>query len=85
MEQRLIDANAIKLEQGFFEKVDNVPKFYEWLNKQPTVDAVPVDSLRELYDWLCARAKLQCEIEKQWDEALRFIKAYKFDYRVDGE
>ena len=39
---RLIDANAIKLEKGFFEKVDNVPKFYEWLDKQPTVDAVPV-------------------------------------------
>ena len=42
MEQRLIDANAIKLEKGFFEKVDNVPKFYEWLGKQPTVDAVQV-------------------------------------------
>lgn len=42
MEKRLIDANAIKLEKGFFEKVDNVPKFYEWLGKQPTVDAVPV-------------------------------------------
>ncbi len=42
MEQRLIDANAIKLEKGFFEKIDNVPKFYEWLGKQPTVDAVPV-------------------------------------------
>lgn len=42
MEQRLIDANTIKLEKGFFEKVDNVPKFYEWLGKQPTVQAVPV-------------------------------------------
>lgn len=39
---RLIDANAIKLEKGFFEKIDNVPKLYEWLGKQPTVDAVPV-------------------------------------------
>ena len=39
---RYIDADAIKLEKGFFEKVDNVPKFYEWLGKQPTVDAVPV-------------------------------------------
>jgi len=38
---RFIDADAIKLEKGFFEKVDNVPKFYEWLDKQPTVDAVP--------------------------------------------
>lgn len=47
MEQRLIDANAIKLEKGFFEKVDNVPKFYEWLSEQPTVDAVPVVRCRQ--------------------------------------
>lgn len=39
---RLIDADKIKLPQGFFEKIDNVPKFYEWLDKQPTVDAVEV-------------------------------------------
>lgn len=39
---RLIDADKIKLPQGFFEKVDNVPKFYEWLDEQPTVDAEPV-------------------------------------------
>ena len=45
---RLIDADAIKLEKGFFEKVDNVPKFYEWLGKQPTVDAVPVTDVDEL-------------------------------------
>lgn len=53
MEQRLIDANAIKLEKGFFEKVDNVPKFYEWLDEQPTVDAVPAvfinDPFRVVY------------------------------------
>lgn len=35
---RLIDADAIKLEKGFFENIDNVPKFFEWLGKQPTVD-----------------------------------------------
>ena len=35
---RLIDADAIKLPKGFFEKVDNVPKFYEWLNEQPTIE-----------------------------------------------
>jgi hypothetical protein len=39
---RLIDADEIKLLQGFFEKIDNVPKFYEWLDEQPTVDAEPV-------------------------------------------
>lgn len=39
---RLIDADKIKLPKGFFEKVDNVPKFYEWLGTLPTVDAVEV-------------------------------------------
>lgn len=39
---RLVDADEIKLPQGFFEKVDNVPKFYEWLSTLPTVDAVEV-------------------------------------------
>ena len=39
---RPIDADAIKLPKGFFEEVDNVPKFYEWLNEQPTINAVPV-------------------------------------------
>ena len=39
---RLIDADAIKLEKGFFENIDNVPKFFEWLGKQPTIDAVEV-------------------------------------------
>lgn len=38
---RLIDADAIELPRGFFEKVDNVPKFYEWLDKQPTIEAEP--------------------------------------------
>lgn len=35
---RPIDADAIKLSKGFFEEVDNVPKFYEWLNEQPTIE-----------------------------------------------
>ena len=34
---RLVDADVIKLPKGFFEKVDNVPKFYEWLNSLPTI------------------------------------------------
>lgn len=51
MEQRLIDANSIKLEKGFFEKIDNVPKFYEWLGKQPTVDAVQVTRCRDCKYW----------------------------------
>lgn len=39
---RLVDADGIKLPKGFFEKIDNVPKFYEWLGTLPTVDAVEV-------------------------------------------
>lgn len=39
---RLIDADEVRLQKGFFEKVTNVPKFYEWLDSLPTVDAVPV-------------------------------------------
>lgn len=37
---RLVDTDAIKLPKGFFESVDNVPKFYEWLNTLPTIDPV---------------------------------------------
>ena len=44
---RLIDADAVKLPKGFFEKVDNVPKFYEWLDAQPTIDAVPVTRCKD--------------------------------------
>lgn len=33
-----VKADAIKLPKGFFEKVDSVPKFYEWMNEQPTID-----------------------------------------------
>ena len=39
---RLIDADAIKIPKGFFETVDNVPKFYDWLDDQPTIEAEPV-------------------------------------------
>lgn len=34
---RLVDADAIRLPKGFFENVDNVPKFYEWMNGLPTI------------------------------------------------
>lgn len=59
---RLIDADAVKLPEGFFEKVDNVPKFYDWLNSLPTIDAVEVvhahweqDSHGTLYCSRCGR------------------------------
>ena len=35
---RPIDADAIKIPKGFFEKVDTVPKLYEWLDEQPTIE-----------------------------------------------
>lgn len=35
---RYIDADRITLPQGFFEKVDNVPKFNEWLSTIPSAD-----------------------------------------------
>lgn len=44
---RPIDADAIKLPKGFFEAVDNVPKLYEWLNEQPTIDAVTVGAYEQ--------------------------------------
>ena len=48
---RPIDADAIKLSKGFFEKVDNVPKFYDWLDEQPTIDAVPVVRCKACANW----------------------------------
>lgn len=30
---RLIDTDEVRLQKGFFEKVTNVPKFYEWLER----------------------------------------------------
>lgn len=51
---RLIDADAIKLEKGFFENIDNVPKFFEWLGKQPTIDAVEVVRCRDcIHNYIC--------------------------------
>ena len=34
---RLIDTDEVRLQKGFFEKVTNVPKFYEWLDSLPSV------------------------------------------------
>lgn len=37
---RYIDAEKIRPYKGFFEKVDNVPKFYDWVESLPTADVV---------------------------------------------
>lgn len=54
---RLVDTDAVKLPEGFFEKVDNAPKFYDWLNSLPTIDAVPVVRCKECVHykghWYC--------------------------------
>lgn len=39
---RYIDAEKIRPYKGFFEKVDNVPKFYDWVESLPTADVVEV-------------------------------------------
>ena len=60
---RLIDADKIKLPQGFFEKVDNVPKFYEWLDEQPTVDAVPLEDYKSMEQTVCKLTKAIADAE----------------------
>ena len=37
---RYINVDTIRLPKGFFETVDNVPKFYEWLESLPPADVV---------------------------------------------
>ena len=39
---RYIDAEKINLPKGFFNTVDNVPKFYEWVETLPTADVQEV-------------------------------------------
>ena len=52
---RLIDADEIKLPHGYFEKVDNVPKFYDWLDTLPTVEAEPTEEQVKEY---CRKRRL---------------------------
>ena len=39
---RYVDVEKIRPYKGFFEKVNNVPKFYEWVESLPTADVVEV-------------------------------------------
>lgn len=65
---RLIDADAIKIPKGFFEKVDNVPKFYDWLDDQPTIEAEPVKhgrwecEIRNTIDGLHTYQQFRCSV-----------------------
>lgn len=63
---RLIDVDEIKLPQGFFEKVDNVPKFYEWLGALPTVDAEPIRHGHWTDDCRCSECGAEAITE--WNE-----------------
>lgn len=77
---RLIDADAIKLEKGFFENVENVPKFFEWLGKQPTIDAVPVVRCRD-----CKWYKtMYCKLDR-WTDLVTVYVAKEDDYCSYGE
>ena len=46
---KLVDIETIKLPKGFFEEVNNVPKFYEWLDGLPTTDAESIKHGRWIY------------------------------------
>lgn len=75
---RPIDADAIKLPKGFFEEVDNVPKFYEWLNELPTIDAVPVVRCKD------CKWKIVTMLKENY--CLRYEDIVKDDYFcADGE
>ena len=87
---RLIDADKIKLPQGFFEKVDNVPKFYEWLDEQPTVDAVPVVRCKDCKWYEVEQLKRDGTDDKRYKPSVCVIGIYaeqrKADwYCADGE
>ena len=58
---RLIDADAIKISKGFFEKVDNVPKFYGWLDEQPTIDPVKHGKWIEARDLIDNQTFSECK------------------------
>ena len=70
---RLIDADAIKLPEGFFEKVDNVPKFYDWLNSLPTIDTDISEYSDRLWKLAYERgqkeAVVRCKDCKNWDHS----------------
>lgn len=77
---RLIDADEIKLEKGFFENINNVPKFFEWLGKQPTIDAVEVVRCRN-----CKWYKtMYCKMDR-WTDLVTVYVAKKDDYCSYGE
>lgn len=66
---RLIDADAIKLEKGFFEKINNVPKFFEWLGKQSTIDAVEVVRCKDCKhseEALLPNQELWCNVKENY-------------------
>lgn len=70
---RYIEVEKIRPYKGFFEKVDNVPKFYEWLETLPTADVVEVVRCKE-----CKRSGL-CEME---DRGRRYDDNF---YCAEGE
>lgn len=85
---RLIDADAIKLEKGFFENIDNVPKFFEWLGKQPTIDAVPVVRCKDCMWYVIRQLKKDGTDDKRYNPSycLLWGNYFKQDwFCADGE
>lgn len=44
---RYVNVENIRPYKGFFEDVDNVPKFYKWVENLPTADVVEVVRCKE--------------------------------------
>lgn len=62
---RYIKAEDIRPYKGFFEKVDNVPKFYDWVETLPTADVVE----KERYDILLEHANILAEELRKYQNA----------------
>ena len=72
---RLIDADAIKLPKGFFEKVNNVPKFYEWLDELPTVELK-----QKKGRWILPNNKVSTSLDEWICSSCNFMILHKHDF-----
>ena len=56
---RLIDADALKLD--IMCVYGSNPKYINWLNHAPTVDAVPVIRCKDCKHWACDDSESYCD------------------------
>jgi len=85
-EVRLIDANALKDAHiecpdniSFFDFGEIVERFLQTVDEQPTVDAVPVEWIKEKIESLKAQGNEFASL------SARIIQAMLNDYGADGE